>query len=106
MSQEKNSHGLSATDPNRASLQDKLAIALKRRARFDDEVAQSVTKLQKRQARAHFVLGELILADSKLYEVIRPQLEEHLSQLGAARRFIDEYGANRALLEEFRKLQG
>lgn len=67
-------------------------------AKLGDQIAKSSRKAEKAIARAHYVMGEIILGDQNLLALVAPHLGPHLAKLGSARVTVDEYQANVAKL--------
>jgi len=82
----------------------KSTLLAQTQARLQDMAANETAKLEKRLQRAHFAVGEIILNDPELLALVAPKLEPHLEKLGSARKVVDEHTANRAELDELKRL--
>jgi hypothetical protein len=73
-------------------------------ARLRDSIATKITGLERSLARAHFVVGKIMLSNPDLLIPVMPQLEPHLGKLGSARAAVDNYSATVAELKHLKGL--
>ena len=89
-----------APDPSSASKHLRLS---QQYARLADKTTSEISRLQKRRARAHFLVGELVLTNPEIWELIRPKLEPRLDELGSGRKAVDDYPETVAQIEALKK---
>jgi hypothetical protein len=74
-------------------------------ARIQDDVTKEISDGERAIARAHFLIGEVVMTSPALFALISPQLEPHLVKMGPkARKPIDTYADTRAEIYRLRKL--
>ena len=67
-----------------------LEIQQQKQAKLDDAASASMTKLDKSIARAHFVVGELVLKIPELFALVQPHIESRLSKESSAYKVVQE----------------
>lgn len=75
-------------------------------ARLEMETASHLSKLEKSRARAHFIVGSIVLGDGALWNTVRAGVEAKLPTVGSARKAVDTYGSTLAQIETLRGLLG
>jgi phosphoenolpyruvate-protein kinase (PTS system EI component) len=68
-----------------------LEIQKQKHAKLDDDTSASITKLEKSIARAHFVVGQLVLQNPELFALVKAHLEKKQS---SAYKVVQEYTDN------------
>ena len=81
-----------------------LEIQQQKQAKLDDAASASITKLEKSIARAHFVVGELVLKNPDLLALVQPHIESRLQKESSAYKVVQEYAANVAQVAGLKEL--
>ena len=83
---------------------DDLAQYDQRLAKLRDEVSRKSAVLERSLARAHYLMGEIVLKNPEMYASVRPYLGPHLAKLGSARKVVDDYLETATKLERLKNL--